>query len=261
MTSPSSSIPPSTLIGAGCFFEVIASLLVELYLLLKEESDILWKLTLLFFDLRVMVPVSNLIMALLVVKNGVPKMKGLFSFYLTSKITKSTRNICSATSTNTSSAIPKGLMYEWLASGSLMSVSAGLSSAENRVLQLLLRSQMFRLICFRPHFQLHSFSRPPLLAFLFLFRDFAGREFLEKPEHFSHPTIDLLTLLENGVLKSFHPFEGEVLNNFPRFVSILVAEFAAGGAVNLAFKMKGDMIIENLDLKPMIDAMMRDFLE
>ncbi|GJT38951.1 hypothetical protein Tco_0938816 [Tanacetum coccineum] len=34
----------------------------------------------------------------------------------------------------------------------------------------------------------------------------ASREFLEKPEHFSHPTIDLLALLENGVLKSFHPF-------------------------------------------------------
>ncbi|GKD77720.1 hypothetical protein Tco_1340341 [Tanacetum coccineum] len=55
--------------------------------------------------------------------------------------------------------------------------------------------------------------------------------------------------------------KGEVLNNFPRFVSILVAEFAAGGVVNLAFKMKGDMIIENLDLKPTIDAMMREFLE
>nr|GEX95260.1 hypothetical protein [Tanacetum cinerariifolium] len=31
-------------------------------------------------------------------------------------------------------------------------------------------------------------------------------------------------------------------------------------AVNLALKMKRDMIIKNLDLKPMIDAMMRDFL-
>ncbi|GJR96852.1 hypothetical protein Tco_0269026 [Tanacetum coccineum] len=34
----------------------------------------------------------------------------------------------------------------------------------------------------------------------------ASREFFGKPEHFSHPTIDLLALLENGVLKSFHPF-------------------------------------------------------
>nr|GEU74702.1 hypothetical protein [Tanacetum cinerariifolium] len=33
------------------------------------------------------------------------------------------------------------------------------------------------------------------------------------------------------------------------------------GQVNLTLKMKGDMIIENLNLKPMIDAMMRDFLE
>nr|GFD15914.1 hypothetical protein [Tanacetum cinerariifolium] len=54
--------------------------------------------------------------------------------------------------------------------------------------------------------------------------------------------------------------DGKVLNNFPIFFGILIAEFAARGAVNLALKMKGDMIIENLDLKPMIDAMMRDFL-
>ncbi|GKA10356.1 hypothetical protein Tco_0689789 [Tanacetum coccineum] len=55
--------------------------------------------------------------------------------------------------------------------------------------------------------------------------------------------------------------EGEVLNDFSRFFGILVAEFVAGGAVNLALKMKGDMIIKNLDLKPIIDAMMRDFLD
>ncbi|GJS33904.1 hypothetical protein Tco_0532286 [Tanacetum coccineum] len=55
--------------------------------------------------------------------------------------------------------------------------------------------------------------------------------------------------------------KGEVLNNFPRFVGILIAEFAADGAVNLALKIKGDMIIENLDLKPTIDAMVREFLE
>ncbi|GJS51727.1 hypothetical protein Tco_0625089 [Tanacetum coccineum] len=53
--------------------------------------------------------------------------------------------------------------------------------------------------------------------------------------------------------------EGEVLNDFPRFVGILITEFATGGMVNLVLKMKGDMIIKNLDLKPMIDAMMRDF--
>ncbi|GKF89423.1 hypothetical protein Tco_0263386, partial [Tanacetum coccineum] len=54
--------------------------------------------------------------------------------------------------------------------------------------------------------------------------------------------------------------ESEVLNDFLRFVGILIAEFAVGAAVNLALKMKGDMIIKFLDLKPMIDAMMRDFL-
>ncbi|GJS89474.1 hypothetical protein Tco_0772110 [Tanacetum coccineum] len=55
--------------------------------------------------------------------------------------------------------------------------------------------------------------------------------------------------------------EGEVLNDFPGFVGILIVEFAAGGVVNLALKMKGDMIIKKIDLKPTIDAMMRDFFE
>ncbi|GKF38108.1 hypothetical protein Tco_0118169, partial [Tanacetum coccineum] len=50
-------------------------------------------------------------------------------------------------------------------------------------------------------------------------------------------------------------------NDFLRFVGVFLAEFAAGGAVNLALKMKGDMIIKNLDMKLMIDAMMREFLE
>ncbi|GKE74734.1 hypothetical protein Tco_1536775, partial [Tanacetum coccineum] len=54
--------------------------------------------------------------------------------------------------------------------------------------------------------------------------------------------------------------EGDVLNDFPRFFSVLIAKFAAGGVVNLVLKMKEDMIIKNLDLKPTIDAMMRDFL-
>ncbi|GKB53441.1 hypothetical protein Tco_0904194 [Tanacetum coccineum] len=51
--------------------------------------------------------------------------------------------------------------------------------------------------------------------------------------------------------------EGEVLNDFLRFVGVLIAEFATGNAVNLALKMKRDMIIKKLDLKPTIDAMMR----
>ncbi|GJX95032.1 hypothetical protein Tco_0349618 [Tanacetum coccineum] len=147
----------------------------------------------------------------------------------------------------------------------------------------------------------------------YFLRGSAGRELLEKLEHFSHLTVDFLALLEDDVLESFHPFdvhchvisyssfksvfelkkppvrcfrdalrrgngfdwfdeffgfiptfmvvEGEVLNNFLRFVSILVAEFATGGAVNLALKMKGDMIIKNLDLQLTINAMMREFLE
>ncbi|GJV29242.1 hypothetical protein Tco_1385690 [Tanacetum coccineum] len=55
--------------------------------------------------------------------------------------------------------------------------------------------------------------------------------------------------------------EGEVLNDFLRFIGVLIAEFAGSGVVNLTLKMKGDMIIKKLDLKPTIDAVMRDFLE
>nr|GEX27063.1 hypothetical protein [Tanacetum cinerariifolium] len=124
-----------------------------------EESGIVWKLTLFFPDLRIMVPLSNLIKALAVVKNGVPKMKGLFSFSLMGSV---------------------------------------------------------------------------------------GREFLEKPEHFSHPVIDFPALLEDGVLKSLHSFS---------------VRSYADGAVNLTFNMEGDMIIKKLDFEPEINAMMRDVLD
>ncbi|GJY09396.1 hypothetical protein Tco_0377581 [Tanacetum coccineum] len=94
------------------------------------------------------------------------------------------------------------------------------------------------------------------LHYQYFLRGSVGREFLEKPEHFSHSTVDFLAFLEDGVLKSFHSFgvrshlkkslvgcfhdalrcsdslvdeflcvipafmviEGEVLNDFPRFV-------------------------------------------
>ncbi|GKA14578.1 hypothetical protein Tco_0694224 [Tanacetum coccineum] len=55
--------------------------------------------------------------------------------------------------------------------------------------------------------------------------------------------------------------KSEILNDFPRFLDILIMEFAADGAVNFALKMERDMITENLDLEPKIDAMMRDFLD
>ncbi|GJY34751.1 hypothetical protein Tco_0419220 [Tanacetum coccineum] len=55
--------------------------------------------------------------------------------------------------------------------------------------------------------------------------------------------------------------ESEVLNDLPRFFSVLIMEFATGGTVNLTLKMKRDMIIKKLDLNPKINAMMRDFLD
>ncbi|GKD74695.1 hypothetical protein Tco_1332977 [Tanacetum coccineum] len=55
--------------------------------------------------------------------------------------------------------------------------------------------------------------------------------------------------------------KSEILNDFPRFIGVLIVEFATSGAVNLTLKMKRDMIIKNLDLEPKIDAMMEDFLD
>ncbi|GJY12963.1 hypothetical protein Tco_0382272 [Tanacetum coccineum] len=49
--------------------------------------------------------------------------------------------------------------------------------------------------------------------------------------------------------------ESEVLNDFPIFIGVFITEFAVCGAVNLAVKMKGDMIIKNLNLEPVINAM------
>ncbi|GJY14074.1 putative ribonuclease H-like domain-containing protein [Tanacetum coccineum] len=61
--------------------------------------------------------------------------------------------------------------------------------------------------------------------------------------------------------KALMVIEGEVFNDFPRFVGALIVDFAVGSTVNLALKMKGDMIIEILNLNPTIDAMKREFLE
>ncbi|GJW25279.1 hypothetical protein Tco_0039090 [Tanacetum coccineum] len=63
VTSHSSSIPPSTLMRAGC--------LLLKFLLLH------WSNSISFSYLRVMMPLSNLITALAIVRNGVPKIKVL----------------------------------------------------------------------------------------------------------------------------------------------------------------------------------------
>nr|GEU96696.1 hypothetical protein [Tanacetum cinerariifolium] len=66
--------------------------------ILQRDSGILWKLILVFPDLKVIVSLSNLITALAVVKNDVPKIKGFFSFSFISRITKSTGNTLQAES-------------------------------------------------------------------------------------------------------------------------------------------------------------------
>nr|GEZ03821.1 hypothetical protein [Tanacetum cinerariifolium] len=62
-----------------------------------------------------------------------------------------------------------------------------------------------------------------------------------------HQVLDLMFKLEEAVVRGF--------------LGAFILEFAAGSAVNLALNMKGYMIIENLNLKPTIDAMMKDSLE
>ncbi|GKD81582.1 hypothetical protein Tco_1348421, partial [Tanacetum coccineum] len=46
--------------------------------------------------------------------------------------------------------------------------------------------------------------------------------------------------------------EGEVLNDFPRFIGVLIAEFSTGGAVNLALTMKGYMMRDLLEHQDII---------
>ncbi|GKE00515.1 hypothetical protein Tco_1388498 [Tanacetum coccineum] len=55
--------------------------------------------------------------------------------------------------------------------------------------------------------------------------------------------------------------KSKILYDFPGFFDVLIAKLAIGGSVNLTLKMERDMIVENLNLKPKIDAMMRDFLK
>ncbi|GJW02603.1 hypothetical protein Tco_1561459 [Tanacetum coccineum] len=274
VTSPSSSIPPSTLTGAGCLFLKLLllhwlnfisflrwSLIFSSYsstslftvmigaigsmsfltplLVIQEESHILWKLILLFPDLRVMVPVSNLIMALAVIRNGVPKMKGLFSFSLISRITKSTGNTCLSSVYFEFPPIVILLCYIFLRMN--LKKSPG-------PLNLLLGDLMLQNT--RQAVE-HGCST----AFIFLVLSgvyvlgFAGREFLEKPKHFSHPTVDFLALLEDGVLKSFHSFSvrshpswsrGQVLIDFPGFRRLYYSGVLHRGAVNIGLKMKGE---------------------
>ncbi|GJS78522.1 hypothetical protein Tco_0728403 [Tanacetum coccineum] len=54
--------------------------------------------------------------------------------------------------------------------------------------------------------------------------------------------------------------KGKVLNDFPRFVGILIVEFAADGAVNLKLEMKRDMIIKKFRFEANeLNAKVRDF--
>nr|GEX02214.1 hypothetical protein [Tanacetum cinerariifolium] len=60
----------------------------------------------------IILPLSNLISAFALVRNGVPKMRGMHSSSFMSKITKSIGYTKPATSINTSYTIPKGYIYE-----------------------------------------------------------------------------------------------------------------------------------------------------
>ncbi|GJS47223.1 hypothetical protein Tco_0597344 [Tanacetum coccineum] len=125
------------------------------------------------------------------------------------------------------------------------------------------------------------------------------REFLKKSKHLCHSVVNLFSLFEDsgfvdgrsrkllqhmlgvgvelvlgdgcGPLsrksiwssssRTFMVVKSEVLNVFPRLFGVLIVELATGSAVNFTLKIKGDMVVKKFDLKPTIDAMMRDFLE
>ncbi|GJX51071.1 hypothetical protein Tco_0277916 [Tanacetum coccineum] len=61
------------------------------------------------------------------------------------------------------------------------------------------------------------------------------------------------------VIQTLVVIESEIPYNFPRFFGVDVTKLASDAVVNFVLKRKRDMIIENLDLEPNIDAMMRDF--
>ncbi|GJT87607.1 hypothetical protein Tco_1069324 [Tanacetum coccineum] len=65
--------------------------------------------------------------------------------------------------------------------------------------------------------------------------------------------VDAKLPSENIVFSHFLEKDG----NPARAIIKHALDFSAGSVVNLALKMKRDMIIKNLDLKPTIDAMMR----
>ncbi|GKE51954.1 hypothetical protein Tco_1487110, partial [Tanacetum coccineum] len=206
---------------------------------------------------RVIVPVLNLIEALAVVKNGVPNMKG---WELGSSTASSFSDVLI-------SLVPFSTSFIFLTSitGVSILVSVGFSALPGVTFVLLLSSSSsfvreiefkFFVIWNLAFSRINTFSEEVDLIFelekspVRCFRDaLRCRNGFDRFEKFF------------CFIPTFTVVEGKVLNNFPRFVGILIAEFAAGGSVNLTLKMKGDMIIENLELKPTINAMMRDFLE
>nr|GEU85293.1 ABC transporter F family member 1-like [Tanacetum cinerariifolium] len=213
-------------------FEIFALPLVELHLPFQRDSGILWKLILLFPDLRVMVPFSNLITALAIVRNGVPKMKGLYSSSFMSKITKSV----GASYVTGYFKVSSDVLFPCY----LFSKDCFINKPP----------RFFKVVagCYVSFFTPFFFPSGErngiyvlgdrefsLFPYLYLFRSFVGREFLKKLEHFSHSIVDLLAFLENAIMV----VEGEVLNDFPRFVGILIAEFTAGGAIEILHDVVG----------------------
>nr|GEV95154.1 putative ribonuclease H-like domain-containing protein [Tanacetum cinerariifolium] len=214
-------------------FEIFAPPLVEIYLPFQGESSILWKLILLFPDLRVMVPLSNLIAALVVLRNGVPKMKGLFSFSLISKITKSTGHFVGKFYVSgvghdvyIGPLIDEGIHvlkalydaryfkfpFDVLLLCYLLLENRFINRPPSRfysVVECLIRlaTPFFRSSCKRDRVYVLGDEEFSFFPHQYFLRGSAGCEFLEKFKHFSHSIVDLLALLENGVLKSFHYFK------------------------------------------------------
>nr|GEV20075.1 retrovirus-related Pol polyprotein from transposon TNT 1-94 [Tanacetum cinerariifolium] len=94
-------------------------------------------------------------------------------------------------------------------------------------------------------------------------RRFRHKEEINVHEHqiLTREIVPTLKPLEEIIRENVLYLWGEILYDFLRFFSAFILKFAAGGTVNLILKVKWDLIVKNLDLKPTIDAITRDFLE
>nr|GEU31758.1 hypothetical protein [Tanacetum cinerariifolium] len=239
-----------------------------------------------------MVPLSNLITALAVVRNRVPRMKASFHLPLCPK-SQSLRGqelgasttysfsgsliglfsapfltpfFVSASFTDTSiSGLSVSLLSSSVAPSYMLFFSSSSLIREMEFTLLVtgdlassLISTFSKVLLVGLDLYVHEKRRGSALAAYFGFADeISNRLLRHKLEGCVLSSV--LALVMIPLVRTLMVVEGKVLNDFPRFIGIIIVEFAADGVVNFALKMKGYMIIKNLDLKPTIDDIIPEF--